>query len=579
MTTKATICLNMIVKDETPVIARCLDSLKGLIDHWVIVDTGSTDGTQDLVRRLLADVPGELIERPWVDFGHNRSEAIEAARGKGDYLLFIDADEFVRPGSSLPERLDKDSYMVRMLSGEVSYFKVQLVNNRLPWRFVGVLHEFPACPEPHSEGVLEGLTIIRATGGARSRDPLTYRKDALVLERALLDDPDNPRTTFYLAQSYRDAGDHELALRHYRRRIALGGWDEEVWYSQLQAALVCDRMGRPWPDILAEYMRAYELRPARAEPLFHVACHYLAERRFTLANLFLARAAALPAPAEDRLFVEQALYDYRIAVEYAVSAYWAGDDSEAIRVNNELLAGSRLPPDLFEQVVANRRFSLDRLIPGGRGGEAPPVVVLVPFRDAGGALDNCVETLLQQTADEFRMIFVDDGSGDGSAEGVPVDDPRIALIRRESPEGFARAVLGPVRDLAPDTVLVALDGAEWLSGPGSIAAVAATFADRACEAFYSQYRLTDGSYGEAMPYWNAASFEARDLKACRPGLMAWRAKLTAGLGPDDFARGDGLERLFDRALGAAGFLGTAFCDEPLCIRDGRRSTEAPAATA
>jgi hypothetical protein len=177
------------------------------------------------------------------------------------------------------------------------------------------------------------------------------------------------------------------------------------------------------------------------------------------------------------------------------------------------------------------------------------------------------------------MIFVDDGSADDSAEGVPVEDPRVTLIRRDRPEGFARAVLGPARDLAPETLVVALDGAEWLSGPDALATVAATFADRACAAFYSQYRLTDGSYGGAMPYWDAASFAARDPATYRPGVAAWRANLTAGLGSDDFARGDGLEHLFDRAIGAAGFLGTAFCDEPLCIRDGQRSKEPPAATA
>jgi glycosyltransferase involved in cell wall biosynthesis len=70
-----TICLNMIVKNEAPVIGRCLASVRPLIDQWVIVDTGSTDGTQALIREALADLPGVLIERPWVDFAHNRNEA------------------------------------------------------------------------------------------------------------------------------------------------------------------------------------------------------------------------------------------------------------------------------------------------------------------------------------------------------------------------------------------------------------------------------------------------------------------------------------------------------------------------
>ena len=88
-----TVCLNMIVKNEAGVIRRCLDSVRPFIHHWVIVDTGSTDGTQKLIREYLADVPGELHERPWKNFGHNRSEALALARGKSDYILVIDADE------------------------------------------------------------------------------------------------------------------------------------------------------------------------------------------------------------------------------------------------------------------------------------------------------------------------------------------------------------------------------------------------------------------------------------------------------------------------------------------------------
>lgn len=92
----------MIVKDEAKVIERCLASVRGLVDTWVISDTGSTDGTQELIRRALAGVPGELHQDPWVDFGHNRTRNIRRARGRADYLLLIDADMVVRQEGALP---------------------------------------------------------------------------------------------------------------------------------------------------------------------------------------------------------------------------------------------------------------------------------------------------------------------------------------------------------------------------------------------------------------------------------------------------------------------------------------------
>ena len=75
------ITLVMIVRNESKVIERCLESVRPLLSGWVIVDTGSTDDTIEKIQRSLSDIPGELHHREWVDFGHNRNEALELARG------------------------------------------------------------------------------------------------------------------------------------------------------------------------------------------------------------------------------------------------------------------------------------------------------------------------------------------------------------------------------------------------------------------------------------------------------------------------------------------------------------------
>src|SRR5580658_5577257 len=135
-----TVCLNMIVKNEKPVIGRCIDSVRPIIDYWVIVDTGSIDGTQDIIRQQLSDLPGELHERPWRDFAFNRSEALTLARPHADYSLIIDADDALEipPGFELPE-LDADSYMIDIRDTSIRYQRTQLVRNTLPWRYEGVL--------------------------------------------------------------------------------------------------------------------------------------------------------------------------------------------------------------------------------------------------------------------------------------------------------------------------------------------------------------------------------------------------------------------------------------------------------
>jgi len=356
---RATVCLNMIVKNESHVIRRCLDSVRPIVDSWVIVDTGSADGTQEIVRNWYADIPGELHERPWRDFGSNRSEALALARGHGDYSFVIDADGVLQldPGFAMPA-LTADSYDTQIVLSGLAYHRKQFMRSALPWRYEGVLHEYPTCPEAVTEGFLPGLRTVMYPDGARSRDPQKYRRDALVLEKGLLDEPNNVRYVFYLAQSYRDAGEHELALRHYRRRVALGGWPEEVWHSLYQIGRVQQSMGADWKETMASLLAAWQFQPDRAEPLYLVAMHYQHRAEYHLAHLFLGQAARIPAPDPRRLFVEQALYSHLIRLEYAVACYWTGRHAEAIAVNDALLASGALPENLVELVKKNRAFSV-----------------------------------------------------------------------------------------------------------------------------------------------------------------------------------------------------------------------------
>ncbi|MFS4516519.1 glycosyltransferase, partial [Delftia tsuruhatensis] len=235
------ICLNMIVKNEAPVIARCLASVKPWVDHWVIVDTGSSDGTQDLVRQCMEGVPGSLHERPWVDFAHNRNEALELARPHGDYLLFIDADEQLRvPEGFAWPALEADGCMLSCHMAGTEYQRNALIATRVDWRWEGVLHEYLTAPAHQAWQMLAGPYIDVSHDGARARDPQTYLRDIAVLEKAVREQPGNTRNVFYLAQSHRDAGQIESSLQWYRQRAAMGGWAEEQWFALFQIGVLLE---------------------------------------------------------------------------------------------------------------------------------------------------------------------------------------------------------------------------------------------------------------------------------------------------------------------------------------------------
>ncbi len=348
-----TICLNMIVKNETDVIRRCLASVKPIISHWVIVDTGSTDGTQAMIKEFMKDVPGELHERPWVNFAHNRTEAVELAKDKADYLLFIDADEVLEFSNTFTmPRLDKDLYYIMTHFNGTKYLRAQLVNNHLDWKWLGVIHEVVDSPALQTRATLEGVFNVVRTDGARSKDPKKFHKDAAVLEAALKKEPDHARYQFYLAQSYRDAGEIELALRHYTKRVEMGGWDQEIFWSLLQIAILQEELKMPADTVIDSYQKAFKYRPSRAEPLYRLAEYHRKNENFLEGYRAALLGLTIKEP-EEVLFLENWMYDYGMLFSFSICAYWSGRYTESQLACQLLLTNQQLPEAIRDRVEKN----------------------------------------------------------------------------------------------------------------------------------------------------------------------------------------------------------------------------------
>lgn len=353
-----TICLNMIVKNESKVIARCLGSLKSLIDYWVIVDTGSTDGTQEIIQDFMKDIPGELYESKWVNFEHNRNEALNLARNKCDYCLFIDADEilvfsndFIRP------KLDKDYYIASVHQADgLIYQRILLINSHINWKWEGVVHEVVTSPQAVSSELLKGVQNYSNTAdGARSQDPKKYHRDAQILEEALLKNPTNSRYTFYLAQSYANAQEYLLALKNYQKRASMGGSDQEVFWSLYCIPRLQRILNEPAETVIKNLWSAFQHQPLRAEPLFELINYYLENNNYPLAYILSKYACSIPTP-NDMIFVDQRIYDYALLIQLVDSAYLMGKYTEAFQAIVQLLANPRLPQQ--ERVRMEQNLSI-----------------------------------------------------------------------------------------------------------------------------------------------------------------------------------------------------------------------------
>lgn len=359
------ICLNMIVRNEAHIVREVLNSVAPYICSWVIVDTGSDDGTQDLIRDHMAalGIPGELHERPWQNFGANRSEALELAAGHGEYIWVIDADDLVVGDLDLTG-LSADAYQLRIGDrASCSLWRTQLLRDGLPWRYVGVVHEFVFCHQMVVQHRLEGDYYIDSRRlGDRSQSPQKYERDRDLLLAEIQRNPHDGRSVFYLAQSYFDLGDFVNALLWYRRRADMGGWQEEVYVAKLRVADSMAQLDEHWPDVQDAYLTAWEYRPTRAEALYEIARHYRMTKRYQIGYLFAERAARIPFPEGDELFVGGDVHAWRALDEQAVCASWTGRTSTAFELCRQLIARTSLPDEQRNRIAANRDFQVPLLL-------------------------------------------------------------------------------------------------------------------------------------------------------------------------------------------------------------------------
>lgn len=317
-----TLCLVMIVRNEEKVIERCLNRVKDHIDYWVIVDTGSDDKTPDLIQKTLSDIPGELHHRPWVNFGVNRSESLRFAKGKADYLLLCDADEQIIFSDKFDSsELTEEAYSIGHV-GEETYFVPYLLRGDVNWGYVGVTHEFLASDHIFSKKKLHTLSILDLQDGGFKHDK--FERDIKLLEQGLIDEPNNSRYKYYLANSYYNVKNYEKAIEWYKKRIEDGGWIEEVTMAYENLGICYDELGKK-EEALHYWLEAYDYNPNRLESLYCAVRLLRLNGKQRLGYHLGKIAKEIPYPSEDILRVRPQLYTYWIYYELSILAYYGND--------------------------------------------------------------------------------------------------------------------------------------------------------------------------------------------------------------------------------------------------------------
>ena len=245
------VTLCAIVKDESHIIKECLESMLPYIDRYDITDTGSTDGTPEIIKEFMDEygVEGEVYLSDWKGFGKSRTEALSNCDGKADYAWMIDADDKIDGTFEFPKEMTHHAYSLRLGRPDFSWFRNQIFKTGVGWKYTGVLHEYAECPDvnPDSLQIIKwgasDYYINARTLGARNVgiDPQEkYSRDAEVLLSALTNeedpyyDPTNVRYQFYLAQSYFDSQQWDEAMESYQKRAEMEDGKKKYSFQNLE---------------------------------------------------------------------------------------------------------------------------------------------------------------------------------------------------------------------------------------------------------------------------------------------------------------------------------------------------------
>jgi tetratricopeptide (TPR) repeat protein len=401
-----TLCLNMIVKNESKIITRLFDSVSKIIDCYCICDTGSTDDTVKIITEYFnnKNIPGKVVFEPFKNFCHNRTFALNACTGMSDFTLLLDADMILEVNNFDKNMLNQASYF-NVLQGNDSFYyqNMRIVKNDGLCKYVGVTHEYIDLPQNSKVSAFEkGQIFIRdiGDGGCKSDK---FERDIRLLLDGIQNEPNNVRYYFYLANSYHDLGRFGEAINTYKKRIEFGGWREEVWYSYYRIGLCYKKMDK-LSDAFYYWLEGYEFYPERLEGLYEMLKHYRCNSKHKLGKTIYKMCREILDKNENRdqyLFLHNEVYISQIYYEYSIIAGYVGVKNinyEVMQVlNNSNVDGeiNNLLSNLkFYKVILtqNSKYILDNSINSNINGEDMTLTssssCLIKTNDNNGINDN-----------------------------------------------------------------------------------------------------------------------------------------------------------------------------------------------
>lgn len=395
----STVTLFMIVKNEAKIIERCLCSLRPHIDYVVITDTGSSDDTVQIIRSFLQthQIPGRVYTSTFENFGKSRSQSFlnmqdwldeQKIDKSNNYGLTVDADMCLQVvKDDYRERLSiHTQWLLKQKTTTLEYWNSRLFRSDLPFECVGVTHEYWRCNDKTNQDRSRqnhDLYISDVGDGGSKADK--FERDIRLLSKGLEDEPKNERYMFYLANSLKDFGKHTEAVDMYKRRIAAGGWFEEVFMAWMNMAACYEHL-QQYEHAVDAWLQAYNYLPRRAEPLYKLARHFRIQGKNHLSLLFIQRGLKVPFPTDLMLFVETPVYKYLFVDEVSINCFYTNMKQEGMLACQYLMMAPDIPDHTRKQAQSNNYYYLRKLSAVQRIHQVLDIPVREPYVTSSASL-------------------------------------------------------------------------------------------------------------------------------------------------------------------------------------------------
>lgn len=339
-----------MVKNETRIIERLMDSVKGKVDAIIICDTGSTDDTAAKALSWLKtnDISGTVCAYTFKNFGASRTQSficcqdwVERNRWNPEktWALLLDGDMMLSDpvDTSVLAALGPEQAGVglKQSAGSLIYSNMRILRCSEPWICKGGTHEAWTCPpNRHTTFIDSPVLVDHGDGGCKSDK---YERDVRLLLEDLKEMPNDARSHFYLGQTYLCMRDWAKAVPILKRRIEIGGWDEEVYMARLYLGECYENMGDSAAAVYT-YLEAWQARSFRTEAAMRIVSLYRKQPKsqflasMILEKMFAAqfgedlRTGQVLGPVQanrDVLFVNQRDTEYHLWEELGIIGFYA----------------------------------------------------------------------------------------------------------------------------------------------------------------------------------------------------------------------------------------------------------------